>query len=320
MLRALAPAGLMLLLAACGSDEGLEPFAESRAPPALSARFLPPEGWAWGYVQAGGSAIQRYGVASPPRVPVATVVVVPGYGESAEVWFETVQDLMSRGANVWILDRAGQGGSARYGEPRDKGDVPSFAPEVANLQGLLRTVIRAGPDMPVILLSHNDGAVVALRAIEAGIKVDGLVAGSPALASKAVALPAWKPWSRSSPDDFAAGATHDPWRGAVRHAWQTANPDLRMSGPSQNWRNAYQAASRTTAAEAGLVNVPVLMLNPSREARSLCARLADCQAQDIAGAKVALHLESDAWRTSYLQRLNGFIDARVAHTRDPSRK
>jgi pyruvate/2-oxoglutarate dehydrogenase complex dihydrolipoamide dehydrogenase (E3) component len=45
MLRAVAPAALILLLAACGPDEGLEPFAESRVPPARSARFLPPEGF-----------------------------------------------------------------------------------------------------------------------------------------------------------------------------------------------------------------------------------------------------------------------------------
>lgn len=320
MLRAVAPAALMLLLAACGPDEGLEPFAESRVPPALSARFLPPDGWAWGYVQAGGSAIQRYGVASPPRLPAATVVVVPGYGESAEVWFETVKDLMDDGATVWVLDRAGQGGSARYGKPRDKGYVPSFAPDIANLQALLRTVIRPEPDMPVILLSHGDGAAVALRAIEAGLKLDGLVAGSPALASKTGALPAWKAWSRTAPDDFAAGATHDPWRGAVRQAWQTANPDLRLAGPSLGWRTAYQAASRTAEAEAGLVRVPVLMLNPAAEARALCGRITDCEAQDIPGARAALHLESDAWRTPYLQRLDGFIDARIAQHEPNVRK
>lgn len=320
MLRAAAPAALMLLLAACGPDEGLEPFAESRVPPALSARFLPPEGWAWGYVQAGGSAIQRYGVASPPRVPAATVVIVPGYGESAEVWFETVRDLMDDGANVWVLDRAGQGGSARYGKPRDKGYVPSFAPDVANLQALVRAVIRPEPDMPVILLSHADGAVVALRAIEAGLKVDGLMAGAPALATKSGGLPAWKPWTRSAPDDLATGATHDPWRGAVRLAWQTANPDLRLSGPSLGWRNAYQAASRSAEADAGRVGLPVLMLNPTPEAKALCARITTCDAQTIDGARAALHLESDAWRTPYLQRLDGFIDAQIAHHRDALQK
>jgi lysophospholipase len=312
MLRAVAPAALILLLAACGPDEGLEPFAESRVPPALSARFLPPEGWAWGYVQAGGSAIQRYGVASPPRVPKAAMVIVPGYGESAEVWFETANDLMAEGATVWVLDRAGQGGSARYGRPRDQGDVPSFAPDVANLRALVRTVIRPAPDMPVVLLSHADGAVVALRAIEGGLKVDGLVAGSPILDGKSSVLPGWKPWGRSAPDDLALGVTHDAWRGAVRQAWQAANPDLRLSGPGLRWRTAYQAASRSVEADAGLVKADVLMLNPAPEARALCARLADCKVQEIPDARAALHLESDRWRAPYLRSVTEFVAAQVA--------
>ena len=41
--------------------------------------------------------------------------------------------LIERGCTVWILDRAGQGGSGRYVLPRDLGFAPSFDPDVTAL-------------------------------------------------------------------------------------------------------------------------------------------------------------------------------------------
>jgi lysophospholipase len=97
MARALL-AALALLLAACGRvDDARAPFLESRTPPSLAGRFYPPEGWAWGLVKPGAYPEQRYGVGSPPVVPRADVLIVPGFGESAETWFETAGDLIARG-------------------------------------------------------------------------------------------------------------------------------------------------------------------------------------------------------------------------------
>ncbi len=317
---------LIFLLAACTKEDALGGFAESRLPPSLSARFFPPDGWAWGFVQTGGQPMQRYGVASTSRVPQAIVVIVPGYGESAEVWFETARELIDQGCTVWVLDRAGQGGSARYAAPRDRGFVSSFGPDVANLRNLISQVIRPDPDVPVILLSQADGAVVALRALQTGAEADGLVAASPRLAPRGGApglqglIPqARKSWSREDPDDLRLGQTHDPWRGAVRMAWQTANPDLRMAAPSAGWISAFQAASRGVEAEASLIRRPVLMFNPSVEAKALCGRLSACEARDLSGSGGALHLESDRWRAPFMTQVDNFIRQKVDDKRAQSR-
>ena len=108
MVRTLLAALLLLTLAACGQGELAGPFADSRTPPVLGPRFFKPEGWAWGYVQAGKRPVQRYGVVTTWRGPRATIVVLPGYGESAEVWYESAAALTRRGYSVWVLDRAGQ--------------------------------------------------------------------------------------------------------------------------------------------------------------------------------------------------------------------
>lgn len=179
MVRASLFAALLLALAACSRDGALGPFAESQVPPALTPRFYPPEGWAWGFIGVGDKPVQRYGVGSTRRVPTATIVVVPGYGETAEMWFETAADLIDDGYTVWILDRAGQGGSGRYVAPRDLGHVSTFDPDIAALGEFVRVVVRPAPDTPLVLLSHADGVVVALSAVRAGMKVDGVIASSP---------------------------------------------------------------------------------------------------------------------------------------------
>lgn len=330
MVRACLLAAVLVFLAACSRDGALGPFAESRTPASLAPRFFAPEGWAWGYVGIGDKPLQRYGVASTRRVPAAHVVIVPGYGDTAEVWFETASDLISRGYTVWVLDRAGQGGSGRYVPPRDLGHAPSFDPDIAALRDLVRVVVRPAPDMPLVLLSHGDGAVVALAAVRAGLKVDGVVAGSPRLAEpagrkllgavrKADAPPSgWSGWSRDAPDDVGRGETHDVWRGKLRQAWMTANPDLRLAGPSTGWTKGFEIASRQIEAAPGQVRTPVLFLNPDARTTGLCARLPDCRIEQFTGAGSSLHLETDRWRDPWLDAVQSFVDGRIEERRRDS--
>lgn len=90
----------------------------------------------------------------------------------------------------------------------------------------------------------------------------------------------------------------------------TANPDLRLAGPSLGWTNAFETASRVLESGARQVRAPVLMLNPDRRAGALCRQLADCTATTLSGARSALHIESDRWRGPWLDAVGAFIDAR----------
>jgi lysophospholipase len=320
MARTLPLIALLGLLAACGRDGAREPFVDSQVPPGLAGRFYPPEGWAWGLVQAGDLPPQRYGVGSPPVVPRADVLVIPGTGESAEVWYETARDLVSRGATVWILDRAGQAGSGRFGGRRDIAHVPSFEAEAAGLRAMRETVILRRPERRFVILASADGAVPVLRTLQgAPMPVDHVVLSSPQLsrgetptASARLAVgvglgrlpaPGAVPWRRGGPDGVALGLTHDRRRGGVADLWRLANPDLRISGQSLGWRAAYGAASRLAWEEATKVSAPVMMLLPggdTAEAERLCRRLPRCEARKIAGARPAPHLETESVRGSWL--------------------
>jgi lysophospholipase len=346
-LRLLAFA-LALTVSACGDGTARAPFADTRTPPALSARFYPPQGWAWGFIRSGESLTQRYGVAAPPVAPRAAILILTGYGESAEAWFETVSDLTTQGFTVWVLERQGQGGSQRGTPWRDLGHADSFDPDVAVVRALVNGVIRPGPDTPLVVVGHSEGGLVALRAAQKGLAMDGLVLSSPAFGLTAlprsradfakftptmrtlqlgwIRTPDQAGWRREGPDDFKLGQTHDPERGKVQAAWMLANPDLRMGGRSLGWFAAFFDSSEAAAQDIRRITVPTLMLGAGKDRvvtagprARLCKAMADCQETRYPAAGHDLHLESDGVRQAWLSKIIDFTRARI-DARAPRRR
>lgn len=340
MRRRLFAVALALTVSACGDGGSRAPFADSRTPPSLGSRFYPPQGWAWGYVRSGEGLIQRYGVTAPPVAPRATILILTGYGESVEKWFETVSDLTAQGFSVWVLERQGQGGSERETPWRDVGHADSFEPDVAAVRALTNGVIRPGGDIPFVVLGHSEGGLVALRAAQEGVAMDGLVLSSPAFgltdlprprsdfarftpAMRTLRLgwirtPDQAGWRRGAPDDFQSGLTHDPQRGKVQAAWMLANPDLRMGGRSLGWFAAFFDASEAAARDIRKGAVPTLMLDAGQDRTvsaspqtRLCGLMLDCRETRYAGAGHDLHMESDAVRRRWLAAIGDFTRARI---------
>ena len=294
------------LAAGCHGPVPVQPFAESRTPPDLASRFFQPEGWAWGYVQVGSDPPQRYGVATTWRVPRATIIILPDTQDCTEAWFETATDLTHRRYSVWVLDRASECGSGRIRAPSDRVDVASFAPDIAAVKALLRIVVRPNGDTPVILLGQGQGAILALSAVETGLKVDGLVLSSPSMKCTAE----WRPWSRSTPDAFQSVKTHDPWRGHVTQSWMTANPDLRGSGPSSRWLRQATQFDQDVRRNAKGLGLTSLILSPGpafTKDLDLCGAIVTCSLIPLADARPALSLEQDRWRGPWLDAIVRFI-------------
>ena len=294
------------LAAGCHGPVPVQPFAESRTPPDLASRFFQPEGWAWGFIQVGSNPPQRYGVVSTWRVPRATIIILPDTQDCTEAWFETATDLTHRRYSVWVLDRASECGSGRIRAPSDRVDVASFAPDIAAVKSLLRIVVRPNGDTPVILLGQGQGAILALSAVETGLKVDGLVLSSPSMKSTAE----WRPWSRSTPDAFQSAKTHDPWRGHVTQSWMTANPDLRGSGPSSRWLRQATQFDQDARRNAKGLGLTTLILSPGpafTKDLDLCGAIVTCSLIPLADARPALSLEQDRWRGPWLDAIVRFI-------------
>jgi lysophospholipase len=345
MRRRLLALLLILPLVACGDEDVRAPFAESRTPPSLDVRFQPPAGWAWGYVKVGEDLVQRYGVSSPPVAPRGQILILPGYGESAEGWFETARDLNDRGYTVWILERQGQGGSERASPWRDLGHVTSFAPDVTATKAMVKAVIRphggVGGRDPFVILGHGDGGLVALRALEEGLQADTVILSSPnfdladpprakteliriarwarGLKLGFVRYPGEPGWKRDGADGFGAKLTHDRTRGGVQQAWQLANPDLRMGSPSLAWYAAFYDAVDATGHDLERVQAPVVMLDAGQDVKALpqpqstvCSALPRCVETRYPQARHALHLETDSVRAPWLEAIDQALRARIA--------
>jgi lysophospholipase len=334
-LLALACAIALAGLAACHASDPRAPFTDSRIPPGIRTRFYPPRGWAWGLVKVGDAPAARYGVSSPPHRPRADVLILAGYAEPAEEWFETASDLNARGYVVWVLEPVGQGGSGRYVLPRDVGYAPAVKPDADAALAMAERFIRR---RPLILMASRTSAPAALRALRGGLQVDGVILSSPTLqpdASTSLAtaalmrrlrlgwLPAGPPagWRRDGPDDRTLGLTHDAERARLRLAWQTANPDLRMGGPSWTWAAVFaRAASVATTAPTDRITAPVLVLQPSRRpdpAAALCKRIRRCTLQPFGPAGEALHLEVDEVRGAWLSAVVAFIEQDITRFSPP---
>lgn len=315
---------LALLLTACGQDGGREPFVDSRTPPGLSPRFYPPEGWAWGLVQAGGYPAQRYGVSSPSTGPTAHILVLPGYGESAEAWFETAADLNGRGYTVWVLEGAGQGGSGRFGPARDVGHIPNLDPDLLGVKAMLRAVIPAD-GRPVVLLGGRSGGLMALLAARRGLHGDGVIASAPwrpraagpyDQAAASVGL-GWirafdEPgWHRDKP--YLTGpAGGDAYRAGAQQAWAVANPDLRMGGPSLRARRVMAQAYDEALGALPALPGPVLLIGAPPALNQTCGKAKACVAKPApAGTKGPYaHLEADSPRNAWLALVDEFIAER----------
>jgi lysophospholipase len=329
MRRLFALAGLIVLLSGCGGAGDRAPFTDSRIPPSLGPGFWAPEGWAWGLIGVGDAPVQRYGVSSTMGTPRANIVILTGQGETAEVWFETVRELNAAGHTVWVLERAGQGGSARYGGPHDLIHAPTFDDDIATVRTLTRTLAQGAPDTPVILIGGGMGGLVALRAVQQGAAADGLVLSAPDLKPDG-ALDGWQTWlakvglgalpqslaagwKREAPDAYARGLTGDRDRGGLQALWQTANPDLRMGGVSLGWRGAFaQAASAARDGAAATLTPTLLLAAQGGEAEAVCSAQPACRATPLPGARALPHLDRPAVRSAWRAGLESFVAERIA--------
>jgi len=309
---------LCCLLAACGPGRPRDAFVDTRLPPGLATRFFPPEGWAWGLVQTGDNPPQRYGVSSPRNAPIAHILVLPGYGENAEAWFETTGDLNARGYAVWVLEPAGQGGSGRFSAAADTGHIPDTGADLQAIRAMVRSSLPEDRK-PLILVGSQSGGILAILAAadRPGAKrliLSALPPPSPStsLASGLTRLglgwlrdPREGGWRRTR----TALAGTDPYRGRLAHDWQAANPDLRMAGPSIGWRVVMAQAGQDATKRLASIDLPVLMIDGGPPFEDACKRAARCEDRRIAGApsRAPGHLLRDTPRTRWIQTLDSFI-------------
>lgn len=117
-------------------------------------------------------------------VPRALVLVVHGLGEHAGRYDALARHLNGWGYAVRSYDQHGHGES---GGPR--GGLPQSARLIDDLADLVDATRARVPNVPLVLLGHSMGGVVAAGLVARGAaRVDALVLSSPALATRLSAV------------------------------------------------------------------------------------------------------------------------------------
>ena len=228
-------------------------LAERGCYPALDERFLPPPEFVWGGFKASDGAVLRWGHLPVPEAigrPRAACVIAVGFGEFIEKHFETMRDLAARGIAVWCLDWRGQGRLDSAAALPDPAARPQFQPRRRGPRRVRRDQLT--DCLPRLLVAHSMGGAIALVCLR---RYPGLFAGA-ALSSPMVGLrtgklpptlirvltaPAraaglghcfipgareWRPDRVPTPE--TSRATTDAERFRLRHAWFSADPELRL--------------------------------------------------------------------------------------------
>ena len=306
------------------------------AAPALDARFLEPAGFQWGtYTNSRGHGL-RWG-----HLPVAgatrSCVIVGGFGEFVEKYFETITDFAARGFSVWYLDWYGQGASARPHEDPTRPLARDFVADADDLARFTESLVTPGLRL---LVAHSMGGAIGLLSLSRHPKVfDAAVLSAPMLGLLLGGLPRWlvavivgTAMALGKANAFAPGAgrwtadpamcparshvSNDDRRCLVQRGWYSAHPMLQVDGATFGWLKASLDIIDQLQAPALLakVTLPVLIgsagrdvLVSPRQHAATAVLLPNAELAKFPDAKHELFMECDAVRKPWFAAIDAFI-------------
>jgi lysophospholipase len=325
------------------SEPGAEISALPRASlPPLPARFLEPPGFCWGSFVAPDGARLRWGHL-PAEGPRAECVMVGGFSECIEKYFETVGDLAARGLSVWCLDWRGQGGSDRPRRWPSRPRARRFERDASELASFTHSLGAARH--PRLLLGHSMGGAIALLCLRRypGL-FDAAILSAPMLGIRTGSLPPafvrhvsgavrisglgfcfvpgagrWRPERVPSPE--RSRTSTDPDRCRLQYTWFLERAALRVDEPTWGWLDsALRLVARITREEflAG-IDTPILLASAGQETfvspeahRRAAELLPDCTLVEFPHSKHEPFLERDEIRQSWLAAVDRFVAEHLA--------
>ena len=326
---ALGALGVLVIAALAWPEAAYERFEPDAAYRAQAERYsLPPmpADWTQQTWTAEDGTVLRWGETGNRDSAKATVVWVPGYTATLDMYGEQIDLLAERGYHVIGVDLRGQGMSQRdRADQPEKLLVDDFGVYTADLAAFVTEVAPQG--RPVIPMAMSFGGHVAYRtAFENPGLFDAIFLVAPALqprmgensAQAVTAMKAMKGfgrgeryvpgqgnWTVTMPDLRVAGPEYcasNPARLHARDVVFTRNPEQRVGGVTANWGLAFMESAESLAArDVSGLSVPVRMMLAEYEVfvendanLAACDRLPQCETLLIEGTAHCLMQESDA--------------------------
>ncbi len=104
-------------------------------------RFSAPDGLTWGTFKNNAGADIRYSHTLPVGEPKGAIVIVGGFREPSEKYFEVAREKLAEGFEVYTMDWRGAGGSARYLADPMKSHSNGFDEQIDTLHTFTQDVI-----------------------------------------------------------------------------------------------------------------------------------------------------------------------------------
>src|SRR6516165_11320280 len=256
--------------------------------PLLPARFLEPPGLVWGSFAARDGVSLRWGHL-PASEPHAECVMVGGFAECIEKYFETMADFAARGLSVWCLDWRGQGGSERPRRWPTRPRPRLYDRDAHDLALFVKAL--PPPSRPRLLIGHSMGGAIALVCLRRSPDLfDAAILSAPMLAIRTGRIPRpvaryitsaarasglglcfipgagpWRPDRVPSPE--RSRISSDPERCRLQYGWFSARAQLRVDAPTYGWLDSsFRLVRRITRPEfLGEIPTPILLASAGIE-------------------------------------------------------
>lgn len=270
----------------------------------------------------------------PAENPRGTVVLVTGWSEFIEKYFETVRDLQSRGLNVAMMDWRGQGLSDRE-SPRAAKWRDYFRVLSDDLQAFLETHVKPRFGGPYVLMSHSMGGLPALMLLAKGYdgfsravlcapmtrlfpEAQNRIVGAAASLANAIGFArAETARSRDHAEIFDGNIfTSDKARHARFRDLKLAEPKAASTTPTYGWVAAAMKASAEIHAPGALkdVKIPVLIVTAGNEQQIdggdhdiIASASGNISLEVIPGALHEILMERDSIRALYFRAFDEFV-------------
>jgi len=303
--------------------------------PDLEERFLEPEGWKWGYFTNKDGAKLRYGHISPTH-PKNTIVLVHGFTEFSEKYFETIKEFIVDGYAVWSMDWHGQGGSDRYLKDSLKPYSLGFEHDVSDLHRFVKEIVKVSRP---ILVAHSFGGHIGLRALHdykdlfccailTAPMIDvytcpyprwlasTLVRVASVLGLSKVIADHGSDWRLKVPCIDFDPRSHDPVRRTVHFKYCEQKPELRLGNTTFGWTNKMFESIRliTELGFLSSITTPVLIGCPMAD-KIVKADMQEWAVNEMPNAHISkidnarheLWMESDIYRKQWKDAVKAFL-------------
>lgn len=291
-----------------------------------------------GYLHARDGKKLRNAVFMPGQKPRATVVLMSGYSEFIEKYFETIGDLLARNYCVAVLEWRGHGLSDGNSKNPQRLHLTRFDQNVEDLEDRFERLVQASCPPPYLGLAHSMGGQISLRAARKhpdwfvalaqsapmfGLRFTPAIERNLRLASPWIALfSGVDSWSRFDPPTRTAEnpsvnrVTSDEARYNRTEALFAFDPRLQVNGRSLGWAMTTFATIRRTKSPRYLKRVRTPMFIGSAEKEMLvdnamhehvATHVADGRCKVYQNAMHELMMEVDPVRRTFLDDVDAFF-------------